>query len=408
MCMKLFGRFIIVILIFNSCYVLPCYAQNKVSEDDYFVIIGAFSILKNAVSFTDYVRADFNLNANFAFNENRNLHYVYVLNTADRTLAINEAMRLRNSSEFADTWVYYGNIDYENRQLHNKIQPFGNDINPETEQSISKVSDEDSAMQKSAEVLTSSSDITPTPVTKENTDERFDGKNYLFQIYRSEDSSIVDGSVDVIDVERSRKIASYKGNSVVKVSPPLSKSDSILTVCNVFGFRRMQCPLNYLKPRGNGVTVNEQGAVVVPFELHRLEKGDIAVMYNVYFYKDASIMRPESLFEINSLMSLLNENEKYVIRIHGHTNGDTYGKIVLSKSKTSNFFSLNGTIEEFGSAKKLSEGRANAIRDYLIVKGGINPNRMQVKAWGGRRPVQNKLGARAQENVRVEIEILDN
>ena len=287
---------------------MPCYGQGDVFEDDYFVIIGAFSVLKNAVSFTDHARADFNLNANFAFNANRNLHYVYVFNTTDRTLAINEAMRLRNNSEFVDTWVYYGSIDYENRQLHNKIQPVGNDINPETEQFISKIPDEDSAMQKPAEVLTASSDITPTPITKENTDERFDGKNYFFQIYKSEDSSFVDGSVDVIDVDRSRKIASYKGNSVVKVFPPLIKSDIIIAVFKVFGFSRTQFPFNYLNPRGNGITVNEQGAVIVPFELHRLEKGDIAVMYNVYFYKDASIMRPESLFEINSLMSLLNEN----------------------------------------------------------------------------------------------------
>jgi outer membrane protein OmpA-like peptidoglycan-associated protein len=406
--MKLFGRFIVIILVFNSLYVVPCYGQDDVFEDDYFVIIGAFSILKNAVSFTNHTRANFNLNSNFAFNANRNLHYVYVYNTTDRTLAVNEAMRLRNIAEFADAWVYYGKIDYENHQFFNKIQPLENDINPETEQSISKVSASDLSIQKPTETFSSNNDVVSTPTTKEKADERFDGKNYLFQIYKSEDSAFVEGSVDVIDVDRSRKIASYKGNSVVKVLPPLSKSDSILIVCNVFGFRRAQCPLSYLKPKGKSITINEQGAVVVPFELHRLEKGDIAVMYNVYFYKDASIMRPESLFEINSLLSLLNENEKYVIKIHGHTNGDAYGKIVLSKSKTSNFFSLNGTIEEFGSAKKLSEERANSIRNYLIAKGGINPNRMQIKAWGGKRPVQDEIGNRAQENVRVEIEILNN
>jgi hypothetical protein len=33
---------------------------------------------------------------------------------------------------------------------------------------------------------------------------------------------------------------------------------------------------------------------------------------------------------------------------------------------------------------------------------------MLIKAWGGKKPVQNKNSAKAQENVRVEIEILED
>jgi hypothetical protein len=33
---------------------------------------------------------------------------------------------------------------------------------------------------------------------------------------------------------------------------------------------------------------------------------------------------------------------------------------------------------------------------------------MEIKAWGGKRPIHDKMSNRAQENVRVEIEILQD
>ena len=33
-------------------------------------------------------------------------------------------------------------------------------------------------------------------------------------------------------------------------------------------------------------------------------------MYNVYFFTNAAIMKPESKFELNSLLAMLEENEK--------------------------------------------------------------------------------------------------
>jgi outer membrane protein OmpA-like peptidoglycan-associated protein len=42
------------------------------------------------------------------------------------------------------------------------------------------------------------------------------------------------------------------------------------------------------------------------------------------------------------------------------------------------------------------------------VSNGIEAGRMQIKAWGGKKPIQDKHGPQAQSNVRVEIEILEN
>jgi outer membrane protein OmpA-like peptidoglycan-associated protein len=151
----------------------------------------------------------------------------------------------------------------------------------------------------------------------------------------------------------------------------------------------------------------EDDAVTVPFELVRLKKGDYQVMYNVYFYKDAGIMRPESKYEVNALLDMMKENPKYKIRIHGHTNGNAHGK-VISLGESQNFFALTADVKTgFGSAKKLSEERAKVIREYLI-KQGIDPKRLEVKAWGGKRPIYEGDHAQAHSNVRVEIEIIED
>ena len=38
-------------------------------------------------------------------------------------------------------------------------------------------------------------------------------------------------------------------------------------------------------------------------------------------------MLPESKYELNSLLQLMNENSRYRISLHGHTNGNYTGKI---------------------------------------------------------------------------------
>jgi outer membrane protein OmpA-like peptidoglycan-associated protein len=51
--------------------------------------------------------------------------------------------------------------------------------------------------------------------------------------------------------------------------------------------------------------------------------------------------------------------------------------------------------------------RAELLKEYLTVNG-VDPKRMEIKAWGGKRPVVDKMHTQAENNVRVEIEILEN
>lgn len=374
-----------------------------------YVVIGAFSKQPNAVRFTKHAQRDLKLDAKYEMNRRRNLYYVYVLNTQDLTLAIAEAKRLRSESEFTDTWVYRGSFTGDLGHSKDRISM---DIVPAPDVKNEPLVPADAKAADPAANATTEKDSTTTPPVQEDTkapeDDGQEGEKFVFKLTRITDAKRVQGDVDIIDVDRQRKMGSYKANMPVRVTSPKSNSGNISVICEVFGYKKIQRDLNYNDPEsGIDILRDATGSVVVPFELTRLKKGDIAIMYNVYFFKDASIMRPESRFEVNSLLDMLNENPKYKIRLHGHTNGNATGKIISMDKDSKNFFALNDTKEGFGSAKQLSEERATIIRDYMV-NNGIDPKRMEIKAWGGKKPIHDKMSNRAQENVRVEVEILED
>jgi outer membrane protein OmpA-like peptidoglycan-associated protein len=429
---------ILAVILFDQPTVAGRMEQAPMEETPNYVVIGAFSVHRNALRFTARAHSELKVNARFEMNANRNLYYVYVLSTDDHSLAIREALRLRQESEFTDTWVYHGPLG---KQSPGAIaDASGTDINPETRQNMADVKRHDpvssseakstpssasptgtaaeqsrsltpsgtAATTAASETATSPSTATPAPATvKAEPDNGVEGKRFFFKLIRAMDQTQVEGEVDAIDTERARKMGTYKGNAPVKVSTPANKSGQISLVSEVFGYRKVQHDINYNAPEGEGIAPDDQGDIVVPFDLVRLQKGDVAVMYNVFFFKDAAIMRPESRYEVTSLLDMLNENPKYKIKLHGHTNGSAAGKIISMAKDSKNYFSLTDTKEGFGSAKQLSEARAEIIRDYLI-NNGIDPKRIEIKAWGGKRPLQDKNSTRAQENVRVEVEILEN
>src|SRR6185436_17508415 len=113
--------------------------------------------------------------------------------------------------------------------------------------------------------------------------------------------------------------------------------------------------------------------------------------------------QPESKYELNSLLVMMQENPKYKITLHGHSNGNYHGKI-LTVGEEQDFFSLKGAKESIGSAKELSGQRAEVIKAFLV-SNGIAADRIAVKAWGGKRPIYDKHSANARKNVRVEVEI---
>jgi outer membrane protein OmpA-like peptidoglycan-associated protein len=85
---------------------------------------------------------------------------------------------------------------------------------------------------------------------------------------------------------------------------------------------------------------------------------------NIFFDPNKAAIKQESIPELKRLVKLLKEKPSMMIEIGGHTD-----------TKASNDYSMT-----------LSQNRAKAVVDFLI-KNGINPNRLKIKAQGKSQPV---------------------
>lgn len=106
---------------------------------------------------------------------------------------------------------------------------------------------------------------------------------------------------------------------------------------------------------------------------------------NIYFDFNKSTIRPESYPVLDSIVQWLKENPTVKVRIEGHT--DTRGSRWYNK--------------------RLSQARANAVREYLI-QHGIDPKRLVAVGYGEERPVvfPERTEEDYQKNRRVEFYIL--
>ncbi len=380
-----------------------------------YVVIGAFSIRSHATAQIEKARPQFP-DVKLDYNEVRQLFYVYVLKTNDRKQAIAEALRIQRETDFKDAWVYSGEFGTKGT---------GVDLQPSNEKQISpeptivvKSSPLTEEKKQIPEVKEEATTVVPTltptetisvsetPTTKPSValDPKATSKDFFFRVVKPDGVPAKGAEITVIDLETQRKEYLLGANEPVTLKA-VNPSGDMRLECDLAGFRQAVQNVNFKNPLAtDGVTLDND-RIIVPFELVRLKKGDYAILYNVFFYKDAAIMRPESKFDLDGLLAMMNENPKYKIRIHGHTNGNAAGRI-LEPGESKDFFSLTGAKEGAGSAKKLSEKRAITIRDYLVSQG-VDISRMTVKAWGGKKPIYDKHHTLASANVRVEVEVLE-
>ncbi len=119
------------------------------------------------------------------------------------------------------------------------------------------------------------------------------------------------------------------------------------------------------------------------FKLNKLKKGVNAFIPHVYFEANSSAMTPASLKACDKLYRLLNENRKIEIVLEGHSNG----------------FYPSTEVDQ-----KLSESRANTVRNYLLGKG-VDSKRLSIKGFGSTKLLYPKAQNETEEgfNRRVEI-----
>lgn len=396
------------------------FAQNANElSPGYYVVVGAYAQSRENIA-QNYVEAltRRGLDAHYGYNSSRGLYFVYLRFFDNLKESLTDMYNTRKQPEFGDSWV---------RVVPGDIVAKANDAPKQRAATPAKQTAATPAPQQVASTTTTPSTpaaIAPEPVSERPVDPRdtitvtenppikqynpvtLGNTEVFLSLYQGRNNRIVDGEVKVIDTDRAKLLKNVKGNEYLMIPDPKSQSGKVTLIAEVFGYRKIQQEINYPLPLQDTVKpeIDYLGTTfVINFDMVRYHKGDIATLYNVYFYNDAAIMDPRSKYELNSLLQMMQENEKYKITLHGHTNGSYHGKIfVLGENK--DFFSLKGAKETVGSAKELSEQRAGVIKEYLVANG-IAAERIDVKAWGGKRPLYDKHSANARQNVRVEVEI---
>ncbi|MEX2335716.1 MAG: OmpA family protein [Fulvivirga sp.] len=378
-------------------------SQGPDSGELNYVVIGAFAHEKNAGRFVALAKEK-SLNAAYDINVNRQLFYVYVYASPLLIDAKREFKKIRLMPEYYDVWIFTGSLG----AAKINIEPVVHKATPE-EAALGILPEEQ--RKESEQAL--GQQVAAADIGEEI--EWIEPEENYYYLYlntvNSKNLREVIGKIKVIDLERLKQIDEVKSHEMLKLKDPNNGSGRIKLATDIFGFREIQHEIRLDQP------VNEEtdqfvevvgDSIIVNFELQRFTKGDVLVMYNVYFYIDAAIMKPESLYELNSLLDMLQENQDLKVRINGHTNGNSRGKIIALDPVSKNYFSLNHDQKEsYGSAKKLSLQRAHTIQQWLIDQG-ISEGRMEVKGWGGKRMIYGKHDILAKKNVRVEIAITED
>jgi outer membrane protein OmpA-like peptidoglycan-associated protein len=360
--------------------------SQGLAQKNYYVVVGAFSTEGNAKEITTQLP---NLNHDTAYAMNQQGHVVqlYVMRTSDEEVALAKSQQLQKTIENAGTLGHEPVLISElpdGRNVTMRKSAATDPVHPETSSS-------EAASSRSSGFA--GANAIPTPLKPK-------GKLFRFTISDPSGKQLP-GKVHFVDLQHERDIAAYNTDGYTDILSP-GKSKDLALVCGVFGYKQSEKFVNYSDPSSEaGVYQDENGAWVIPYNLQRLEKGDVSVMYNVAFHKDAVVMLPSSNSDLSELLRMMKENENYEITIHGHCNGNNSRKII---SPADNYFDMKGARQFYGSAKELSALRAEAIRGYLV-KNGIDPKRIRTFAWGGRYHLVNPQSSVAKLNDRIEIEI---
>lgn len=384
---------------FSTVVILGLLVCSQAVAQQYYVVIGAFAIESNARKFTGYARNQ-RYDTEYRLNANRNLFYVYVLKTASKKEAYAQTIRLQKETEYKDAWAFYGMLGDNKPVTERQPEPVKEPI---TEEPLIQPVEE----KKPEEVIIEEVAPEPQPVvSNEPAMPKPRGKFFRFQITTT-DGRLVPGEVHYVDRVQGRDIATYKSSDLVDILKP--NDDRPMTiVCGIFGFKEVVKVIDYNDPAlTEGAAQGNNGEWVISYQLERMKKGDVSVMYNVSFYKDAVVMQPKSKSELDELVTMMQLNPKYKIKIHGHCNGNYNKRKIIALGKPKNYFEMKGSDEKNGSSKELSKLRAEAVQAYLA-EHGIDKKRTELFAWGGTNMLVGENSSSARLNDRIEIEILED
>jgi outer membrane protein OmpA-like peptidoglycan-associated protein len=359
------------------------------SQKNYYVVIGAFATEKGDLKeFTSRLPENQSDTAYTIYRDENLLHF-YLLKTSNRDEALDKTIRLREVINGRDPQLLnsFRDQDKRNESLEYTLQTPVMTRNDETASS-------------------GTSDATAgagVPVEKEVVLPR--GKFFKFQVAAPDGTRVLD-NVHHVNLKDGRELGTFTTYGNVDVLRP-SSSEPMTVVCGIFGYKEIRKDINYSNPeKTTGAFQDDDGAWVIPYNLERLEKGDVSVMYNVSFYKNAAFMIPTSQRDLDELVLMMKTNPNYVIKLHAHCNAKGKRKI-LAPGTAGRYFDVEGAREIESTAKQLTYHRAELVKAYLI-EHGIDKNRIKTFSWGGTEMLVDEHGPHAKLNDRIEVEILED
>lgn len=377
----------------------------------YYIVVAAYRLgqEKYMETYTERLNKT-GLHTRYGYDLGRKFYYIYLDYYTNFNESIQKMLEARKAGGFTDAWV---------RIMKEGYTPPPAEVKPDV--ILEEKKPEPEAEKKTETVVQSEQQLVVSERVEVTVEEKkaeekptapppMKAAMVLFYLYNPTNSEPIEGEVDVIDGDVGRLIKKVKAHEVAAMIDPKNKTGKVSLLGTSFGFRKVQHDFNLstLKPDSLPPYMEWRGDhYIIKFDLARLHKGDIETLYNVYFFNDAAIMLQESKYELRRLLEFMNSNPEYKILLHGHTNGNSRGKII-TMGPSKNFFELTSdVVEGSGSAKELSYQRALVIKDWLIAND-IAPDRIDIRAWGGSRMIHDKDSHQARRNLRVEVEVLED
>jgi len=370
----------------------PLFAQAP--ETEYYVTIGVFAIQDNAVRYTAKAnKAGFN--AQYAINAPRKLYYVYLLQTNDRRKAYSFLIKVRAESEYKDAWLFIGHlgtndvVDDQPKTTPAVVAPVV--IAPIVEEKPEPIVEAPVKVDSPAVVAK------PPRVVK--------GKLFMFRFLNADNGNEVRGEIHFSESKKATQYQAFKADEVIDLTAPRNTGGTYFITTLAPGYKSLNTPFNYKDPVPVSSGTGPEGELIIPLSLERAKRGDYIEFSNVAFYRNSVVMQPQSQLELDGLADLMKEHSDYKVRIHGHCNGTESRDIITLGTSTKFFESDLSNVKKKGSAKELTELRAEAVRRYLVTQG-VAVERMLTKGEGGKMMVYPQTSVYANYNDRVEVEII--
>ncbi|GHN01165.1 hypothetical protein WSM22_26540 [Cytophagales bacterium WSM2-2] len=391
-------RLSIILFIFFSF--APSFAQQVTPlANGYYVVVSTFMRhqSKEAASYSETLNKR-GFHSGYGLEEGKGFVYVYLesYNFSQFRQAIDRMMLARSKDSFAAAWVLKikdGREIKEGTPVTDSITV--KSVTPERQETVT------------ASLVT---EYIPNPTPKPVIKPQHLGNTPIFlSVIQKSNQKVLNGTVKILDADNSKVLGSVKANGYFTIPDPKSKTGSISLVASAFGFKDITQSINYKETERD--TLNEDVTLfgnffMVTFEMERITKGSSSTLSGVTFFNDAAIMVPTSQDQLLGVLEMLNQEPKMRIRIEGHTNGNARGDIVYMGS-SKNYFALGkDVVRDKGSAKELSQARAEVIKSWLVNEG-IAEDRIEAVGMGGNKPIYDSKSSFARRNGRVELTVLD-